>query len=48
MDKTELKEYLRENLSITASINWDDTLEITLLLDGEPISSDYVPLPENR
>lgn len=48
MNKEELKEYLRENLSITAGINWDGTLEITLVLDGEPISFDYVSLPENR
>ncbi len=48
MDKAELKEYLKENLSITTGINWDGTLEITLVLDGEPISYDYVTLPENR
>jgi hypothetical protein len=46
MDKEELIEFLKENLSINIELTYDGELKVDLSLDGDLISSDSIYLPE--
>lgn len=54
MNKEELIQFLKENLSIRISRDWNDygdgdniTLKVILELDQEPFSSDTFQVPRN-
>lgn len=52
MDKNELKEYLKENLSLEVTENSHgfngEHIDIKLLLEGEEISSDWIVTREDE
>ena len=52
MDEEAIKEYLKNHLSIQIGTYWScdgegKKLEVRLVIDGEKISSDYIPVPED-
>jgi hypothetical protein len=46
MDKEELIDYLSENLAIKLKLDWEGSLRVALILEGEEISSSDIYLPE--